>query len=324
MGRAKALVLAVVIGGFGPVTGMAGAATCGDADASGAVTVTDGVQTLRAAAGLASPCTTSRCDVDGSGGVTVSDGVNVLRKAAGLAGADECPTATTTEAVQSFLGEMTKVARVPARAAVAIASARAPAVQPATVVDCDEGFFETDGERVVYHQCRFGTLVIDGAMTSTIDPRSDPENGRFIRTDVYEAYEARFLDSGFTFRQTGTSTIDLDTKAGRLVENATLTIFTAGSALGQDEYTLVKVDLTTDVQTGTVLTGTIVSTLAAAGLAGIERVTLGYRTTTSATVDVDFEDGHGESFVFDLVTNTLTPASAAQASTWFRRSRRWG
>lgn len=61
-----------------------GGETCGDADGSGAVTVTDGVQTLRAAAGLASPCTLARCDVNGSGAITVTDGVQVLRGAAGL------------------------------------------------------------------------------------------------------------------------------------------------------------------------------------------------------------------------------------------------
>jgi uncharacterized delta-60 repeat protein len=58
--------------------------TCGDADGSGTVSVTDGVQTLRAAADLSSVCMPATCDVDGSGVVTVTDGVNVLRSAAGL------------------------------------------------------------------------------------------------------------------------------------------------------------------------------------------------------------------------------------------------
>jgi len=57
---------------------------CGDADLSGAVTVTDGVQVLRAAADLSSSCTPARCDVDGSGSISVTDGVNVLRAAADL------------------------------------------------------------------------------------------------------------------------------------------------------------------------------------------------------------------------------------------------
>jgi len=64
---------------------------CGDADLSGAVTVTDGVQVLRAAADLSSSCTPARCDVDGSGAISVTDGVNVLRAAAGLSFTAACP-----------------------------------------------------------------------------------------------------------------------------------------------------------------------------------------------------------------------------------------
>ncbi|MCC6849469.1 MAG: hypothetical protein IT294_13290 [Deltaproteobacteria bacterium] len=64
---------------------------CGDADLSGVVTVTDGVQVLRASAGLSSSCTAARCDVDGSGAITVTDGVNVLRSAAGLSSIAACP-----------------------------------------------------------------------------------------------------------------------------------------------------------------------------------------------------------------------------------------
>ncbi len=68
-------------------------AVCGDADGNGTVTVTDGVQVLRAAAELSSPCTLAACDVDGDGAIGVTDGVNVLRKAADLSGADACPSA---------------------------------------------------------------------------------------------------------------------------------------------------------------------------------------------------------------------------------------
>ncbi len=70
--------------------GTATAQVCGDADSSGSVTVTDGVQALRAAAGLSTSCTGNTCDVDGSGSVTVTDGVNVLRKAAGIAITENC------------------------------------------------------------------------------------------------------------------------------------------------------------------------------------------------------------------------------------------
>jgi hypothetical protein len=65
---------------------------CGDPDASGSVTVSDGVNVLRAAAGLSSTCAVvAACDVDGSGAMTVTDGVNVLRAAAGLSANLACP-----------------------------------------------------------------------------------------------------------------------------------------------------------------------------------------------------------------------------------------
>ncbi len=69
-----------------PTATPGGGRLCGDADGNGAVTVSDGVNVLRAAAGLPSTCTDpAPCDVNGNGAVTVTDGVNVLRAAAGLA-----------------------------------------------------------------------------------------------------------------------------------------------------------------------------------------------------------------------------------------------
>lgn len=65
---------------------------CGDADGNGAVTVTDGVQVLRAAADLPSACLAWFCDVDGSGDLGVTDGVRTLRAAAGLPAAFACGT----------------------------------------------------------------------------------------------------------------------------------------------------------------------------------------------------------------------------------------
>lgn len=89
---------------------------CGDADGNGSVSVTDGVQTLRAAASLASTCTPARCDVNDDGAVSVTDGVNVLREAAGLAPTLTCPgsvpacttaTATVTLAPSTPIGAAT-------------------------------------------------------------------------------------------------------------------------------------------------------------------------------------------------------------------------
>jgi hypothetical protein len=64
---------------------------CGDADLSGARTVTDGVLILRTAAELNSGCSVpSRCDIDGNGEITVSDGVAALRLAADLPVTTDC------------------------------------------------------------------------------------------------------------------------------------------------------------------------------------------------------------------------------------------
>lgn len=57
---------------------------CGDTDGGGQITVSDGVNVLRSAAGLTSTCSIATCDVDGNGQTSVSDGVNVLRAAAQL------------------------------------------------------------------------------------------------------------------------------------------------------------------------------------------------------------------------------------------------
>ena len=45
----------------------------------------------REPAGLSSECAGTTCDVDGSGAVTVTDGVNILRAAAGVAVDLNCP-----------------------------------------------------------------------------------------------------------------------------------------------------------------------------------------------------------------------------------------
>ncbi len=85
---------ALLVGVLGLVLGFPHAVlaqVCGDADGNGSVTVSDGVQTLRSAAGLTSSCTDPVCDVDGSGAITVTDGVNVLRGAADLPFTSNCP-----------------------------------------------------------------------------------------------------------------------------------------------------------------------------------------------------------------------------------------
>lgn len=77
---------------------------CADANGDGELGVTDGVQALRAAAGLTSSCTRYRCDVDGSGDVTVTDGVGVLERAAAIPAPQfyECPVPSRRRSFAGF------------------------------------------------------------------------------------------------------------------------------------------------------------------------------------------------------------------------------
>src|SRR5690349_20005332 len=97
-GRLAVVVACAALASVGATSAFA--QVCGDTDGNGSVTVTDGVQVLRSAAGLSSSCTdhASSCDVDGSGTVTVTDGVNVLRKAAGLSITEACPSGSKANA----------------------------------------------------------------------------------------------------------------------------------------------------------------------------------------------------------------------------------
>ncbi len=86
------LCLAVLLAWSARADGHSTAFVCGDADGSGSVTVTDGVQVLVGAADLGGSCASSAdaCDVDGDGRNTVTDGVAVLRQATGLPAVSQC------------------------------------------------------------------------------------------------------------------------------------------------------------------------------------------------------------------------------------------
>jgi hypothetical protein len=137
---------------------------CGDADGSAAVTVTDGVNSLRAAAGLPGPCTADsrRCDVDGDGAVSVTDGVAVLRVAAGLTlsiavpcprlqGPVPTPISTANGAVAEIFGVMTKVRSVAGVEARLVRGAAPlpPAGAPRTITGLEAQFQGFDAARVV-------------------------------------------------------------------------------------------------------------------------------------------------------------------------------
>lgn len=105
--RSATLLFCIVVGLAVP----GDAQVCGDADGNGQVTVTDGVNVLRTAAGLSQTCRLAICDMDGSGAVTVTDGVNVLRSVAGLAATANCgrDPAINSVADGPVFGTLTKI-----------------------------------------------------------------------------------------------------------------------------------------------------------------------------------------------------------------------
>jgi Nidogen-like len=94
------LVIDVTV--HGNPTGTCNMALCGDPDRNGTITVTDGTLAFRTATDLLSPCVKETCDMTGTGlPITVSDGVNILRLAAGLAGLAACPVPALPVSVRS-------------------------------------------------------------------------------------------------------------------------------------------------------------------------------------------------------------------------------
>ncbi len=85
-GRSGGVVIGVLaaLGGVGLASRVLAADTCGDANRTGTVTVTDGVLVLSAAAQLPALCPRERCDMNVDGDVSVTDGVLALRVAAGI------------------------------------------------------------------------------------------------------------------------------------------------------------------------------------------------------------------------------------------------
>lgn len=156
----RSVVTVLLVLGLSAFATPARGQVCGDADGSGTVSVSDGVQTLRAAAGLATTCTTAACDVDGSGAVTVTDGVSVLRKAAGLPITENCSGSSGAQP-DTVLGELQPVLKYGlAHATGAPVSSCANAPDGELDVETD-----TDGTTTSFFSCRVDDVELNGDVT---------------------------------------------------------------------------------------------------------------------------------------------------------------
>ncbi len=274
-------------------------AVCGDVDASGTVTVTDGVQTLRAAAGLSSACTPAACDVDGSGGVTVTDGVNVLRKAAGLSAPDACPGGTgngIAEAVDPVLPFF--AFGLGFAADLAIASDRAlPAV--VDVDDCPAGGtrakdFTGAVLRIEFNACRYGSPGLGHFEFSRRILVNFAQSQIAFSFTVTDRDSGRVVDFGGLFGFVPRS-------GGGFTADGTITLTTP-----QGDFTLVVEGLDVDDE-GHVLAGggSIADT---SNNFALKRLDFQVTGPASASLTATFDDDTTSAFVLNLVTGDLTPA----------------
>lgn len=282
-----ALVAAVVL--F-TATATVAAETCGDPDASGSVTVTDGVQTLRAAAGLSSSCTNATCDIDGNGTITVTDGVNVLRLAAGLSVTLGCPGGGVDAQVQNLLqsslpifGNLTKIGTSSS------ASAADTQTEPCDNADGSATITSNPTEiDFVFRNCDSGGLKADGSLILTSNAL------------------------GFNITFTDLSTGESDFLNGT-VSQATngQTIFTSGSFTLADSkfgsFGITFDQLVLDPNTLLFVGGALEFDVQSGQLGAISRVALAFDPSNVAFVEVDLADGEMLPFNYDVASGVLTP-----------------
>ncbi|MCC6767119.1 MAG: dockerin type I repeat-containing protein [Deltaproteobacteria bacterium] len=248
------------------------AAICGDANGDGQVTVSDGVQALRAAAGLSSSCD-QNCDVDGSGAVTVSDGVNILRKAAGLAITEQCPDVAGTligHTIDIF-GPLTKSGAT---------AAAAPCDNP-------EGSVQQTAGGIVYDDCDFGDVNFSGFL------------GRSDNQLVFDALTIRRRGDVVSFA--GSLFV------GQIDGDAALSGVLDGDSQLLGSYVVTFQQAVIDEQGGT-LDGELVFDTTGANLPRVVEVRVTLAGGTALPVVVRFDDDTTADFTYDPTTDVLMPA----------------
>jgi hypothetical protein len=276
------------------------AQVCGDADGDGTVTDTDGVQVLRAAVALSSVCTLAVCDVDGDGTITDTDGVRTLRKAALLPVEEACTlTGGTTAEVELAVDAALPLITfgLPLIPDVGVAAAGFTT----DTADCPAGGTRTTrflGSviTVSLDACRYsnpslGTFEFEGSVGISLVDGSVP-----FDVTVTDVNSGRIVDvQGFIF---GMPLID----GGLVVDGGPLTLTTP-----QGRFMLTFDALTVDGE------GHVVS-----GAGRIEDTddnfeldAVDFTANGDGTADLvaELDDGSTQSFLLNLVTGDLTPAS---------------
>lgn len=268
----------------------AAAQTCGDANDNDTVTVTDGVQALRAAADLSSSCEDG-CDVDGNGSITVSDGVNVLRKAAGLQINEAC----------DFTGQEANGVVNPSFS-VFDGLTKVPGVGPSGALiaggDCDN-----DGtvERVqagatsaaTFTNCQIGGALLDGTISRAVLGQGvvigfDGFTITRLKTEESHAFDGQL---GVTAEQNGK----------RIVGTLNVVSSKRGSFTMQFQRILLAGD-------GSVIQGTLIYDLTQATGLKIARIQIVFGEGDDVLVTVLLRNQQVKQFLLDRDTRLLIPA----------------
>jgi hypothetical protein len=263
---------------------------CGDVDDNDTVTVTDGVQILRAAAGLSSDCTDAICDVDVNGTIGVTDGVIILRKAAGLAITENC--------IPDEGSINNQVAHLVRRTQPLVSEVLGTIVLHRTeIIDnsfgCDNGEDGTydvtfsDGQQdAAFSTCLVDNAEIDGSADNAND---DPQLDLTI-------LDARSEDEiSFVGGLLGINVENGVKYSGNLEASPSFAAFEDTS-----DFLLVVGNVSVSPN-GTPLGGSITLEFNAdSGVPGIRRVRVQYDGSNLARVVVTFSDGSVKSYKFEL------------------------
>lgn len=290
----------------------ASAQVCGDADGNGNVTVTDGVQVLRSAAGLSSSCTEhpNNCDVNGSGGTTVTDGVAVLRKAAALPITEACPGGSTgagdakevTDEVVPFLTlALTQVPNV------TIGSANA-SVQPAGGTEnCEDGGTRTVEQSLTRIEVTFAACKVspEGIGRFQID-REIVVNLGLSGANVQFELNITDLDANRLIDFDGTIQGTPRAGGGFIVNGGPIAV--SSSEGGPVRFTITFNNLTVDGD-GKLVGGSAHAQDANNTFDDLDSADFVVQSSTAATVHVVHDDRTTDDFDLDLTTGELTPQS---------------
>jgi hypothetical protein len=272
---------AVIVIGLAP---SANAQVCGDANGDGRVSVSDGVQALRAAAGLPSVCDDD-CDVDGNGSISVTDGVNILRKAAGLGIVEACPAGDPVASIigntVDLFGPLTKIG--------ALGGAGAQSVTPTgTASPCDNpgGEFQETESGFQLDDCEIDGVSFTGFIA---------KGGGSLGFDGLS-----LARRGDVLSVVGTLNVD------QVQGNSETSGFLQTDSLLVGSYSVLFQQVVSD-GVGQTLGGELVFDTTQADLGDIAEIRVTLTGDRTLPVVITYDDQSTQSFMYDTDSETLTP-----------------